>query len=80
MLDINSTVRIRLKGSHAFTGCYVVSAFRGKGNKSALQILDVCPEVSDVFAKLRKFKSTVGDHDLKILERFVVTVYDSCRC
>ena len=35
---------------HAFTGCDVVSAFRGKGNKSAWTTWDMCPEATDVFA------------------------------
>ena len=52
---------------HAFTGCDVVSAFRGKGKKS---------EVSDVFAKLSQYPLTVDDEDLQILEKFVVIMYD----
>ena len=34
---------------HAFTGCDTVSAFRGKGKRSAWQTWDVCSEASDVF-------------------------------
>ena len=61
---------------HSFTGCDVVSAFRGKGKKSAWQTWDVCDEASDIFAKLRKYPPTVEDCDMKILEKFVVTMYD----
>ena len=32
----------------AFTGCGIVSAFRGKGKTSAWQTWDVCPEASHV--------------------------------
>jgi len=61
---------------HAFTGCDVVSGFRGKGKKSAWQTWDVCPEASDVFIKLSQYPPTVDDDDLKTLEKFVVTMYD----
>ena len=61
---------------HAFTGCNVVSGFRSKGKKSAWQTWDVCVEASDVFAKLSQYPPTVGDDDLKVLEKFVVTMYD----
>ena len=40
---------------HAFTGCDVVSAFRGKGKKTAWQAWDVFPEVSPVFTKLSQY-------------------------
>ena len=40
---------------HAITGCDVVSAFRGKGKKSAWQIWDMCAEASDIFARLSHY-------------------------
>ena len=40
---------------HAFTGCDVVSAFRGKGKQSAWQTQDVGAEASDVFARLGQY-------------------------
>lgn len=61
---------------HAFTGCDVVSAFRGKGKKTAWQTWDVCPEATEVFTKLSQYPPTVGDDDLETLEKFVVTMYD----
>ena len=61
---------------HAFTGCDVVSAFRGKGKKSAWQTWNVCNVASSVFKKLSKYPPTVGDEDLEILEKFVVIMYD----
>jgi len=61
---------------HAFTGCDVVSAFRGKGKKSAWLTWDAYTEVSDVFAKLSQYPLTVDDEDLQILEKFVVIMYD----
>ena len=61
---------------HAFTGCDVVSAFRGKGKKSAWQTWDVLDEVTATFSNLSQFPTEVTDTDLKTLERFVVLMYD----
>ncbi|KAK1894215.1 Nicotinate phosphoribosyltransferase [Dissostichus eleginoides] len=62
---------------HAFTGCDVVSAFRGKGKKTAWQTWEVCDEASDLFSKLSQYPPTVVyDDELKILETFVVMMYD----
>ncbi len=61
---------------HAFSGCDVVSAFRGKGKKSAWLTWNVCNEVSNVFKQLSKYPPTVGDDDLEMLEKFVVIMYD----
>ena len=44
---------------HAFTGCDVVSAFRGKGKKFAWQTQDVGAEASDVFARLSQYSQVV---------------------
>lgn len=61
---------------HAFTGCDVVSAFRGRGKTTAWQTWAVCPEVGPVFSKLSQYPPTIEDVDLNILEKFVVTMYD----
>jgi hypothetical protein len=61
---------------HAFTGCDVVSAFRGKGNRSAWQTSNVCPEASTVYRKLSQYPLVIGEDDQSILEKFVVTIYD----
>ena len=61
---------------HAFTGCDVISSFRGKGKKSAWQTWDVCDEASDVFTRLSQYPPTVDDDDLTTLEKFVVMMYD----
>ena len=49
---------------HAFTGCDIVSAFRGKGKRSAWQTWDVCPEASDVFTKLSSYPTQVEERIL----------------
>ena len=64
---------------HAFTGCDVTSGFRGKGKRTAWQTWDVFPEASEVFQNLSQSQPIMTDSDLKILERFVVIMYDkSC--
>ncbi|KAJ8333969.1 hypothetical protein SKAU_G00412880 [Synaphobranchus kaupii] len=61
---------------HAFTGCDVVSAFCGRGKKTAWQTWDICDEASDVFSKLSQYPPTIDDADMKILENFVVMMYE----
>lgn len=61
---------------HAFTGCDVVSAFRGKGKQSAWHTWDVFDEVSSTFSKLSQSPVTFDDRDLHILGNFVITMYD----
>ena len=61
--------------SHAFTVCDVVSAFRGKGKKSAWQTWDVFDEVTETFNKLSHFSTEATYTDLKTLERCVVLMY-----
>ena len=61
---------------HAFTGCDVVSAFRGKGKTAAWQTWNVYPEVSPVFTKLSTHPSVICDEEQKVLEQFVITMYD----
>ena len=60
---------------HAFTGCDVVSACRGKGKKSAWQTWDIFDEVAETFSKLSHFPTEVTDTDLKTLERCVGLIY-----
>ena len=59
-----------------FTGCGVVSVFRWKCKRAAWQTWDVYPEASEVFAKLRMYPPVIGDEEKKVLERFVIIVYD----
>ena len=66
----------RIMYFHAFSGCDVVSAFRGKGKKSAWQTWDVFDEVTATFSNLSQFPTEVTDTDLKTLERFVFLMYD----
>ena len=61
---------------HAFTGCSVMPAFHGKGKKAAWQTWNVYPEASPVSKKLGMHPSVIGDEEQKILEKFVITMYD----
>lgn len=61
---------------HAFIGCDFVSACRGKAKKTAWQTWDVCPDVSNVFAKLSQYLPFIEDEDQAILEKFVIAVFD----
>ncbi len=61
---------------HAFTGCDAVSAFHGKGKKSAWLTWGVCEEVSETFTRLSHCLIGVSDADLQKLETFVVLMYD----
>lgn len=61
---------------HAFTGCDVVSAFRGRGKKSAWQTWAVCSEASEAFSQLSQYQPTIDDAILDVLEQFVVLLYD----
>ena len=61
---------------HAFTGCDVVSAFNGKGKKTAWQTWNVFNDASATFAKLSHSRSEIEESDLQVLERYVVLMYD----
>eukprot|EP00795_Rhopilema_esculentum_P009830 gene9829-18403_t len=61
---------------HASTCCDVVSAFRGKGKRSAWQTWEVSEDASAVFTKLSQSPFDLDERDLSTLERFVVTMYD----
>ena len=67
---LNATRHARASGImyfHAFIGCDVVSAFRGKGKKSAWQTWGVFDEVRETFSNLSQFPTEVIDTDLKTL-------------
>ena len=61
---------------HSFTGCDIVSSFRGKGKKTTWQTWDVCPEASEVFCKLSCYPTAVENSDTKLLGKFIVMMYD----
>ena len=56
--------------------CDTVSAFGGKGQKSAWQVWNVFKEATEVFQKLGNVQETISDEDKQILEQFVVILCD----
>ena len=61
---------------HAFTGCDTVSAFVGKGKKSAWQAWNVDEEATEVFRSLSTATDTISQSEMDTLEQFVVIMYD----
>ena len=57
---------------HALTGCDTVSAFSGRGKKTAWNTWEVFPEVTEAFEDLNMSEATMA-----LLEPFVVLLYDS---
>lgn len=61
---------------HAVTGCDTVSAFAGRGEKTAWAIWDTFPEVTEAFLQLATGPSDVPGNIVATIERFVVLLYD----
>ena len=60
---------------HSFTGCDTVSSFYSIGKKTAWNIWQVFPEVTDVFVKL-SCPCEVTDSDIEVLQRFTILLYN----
>ena len=62
---------------HAYTGCDTVSAFAGRGKKTAWQALKSFPDVIGAFSELLCMPNEISEKSLLILlERYVVLMYD----
>ena len=61
---------------HAITGCDTVSFFCGKWKKSAWDTWSVLSEVTNAFLEIAAAPSSLSDNCLRIIERFVVVMYD----
>lgn len=61
---------------HALTGCDTVSAFLSKGKKSCWRTWDVYPEATETFTRLSSPIDNVTDVDMRVIEEFVVIMYD----
>lgn len=61
---------------HALTGCDTVSFLAGKGKKTAWDVWNVFPEVTDIFVELSSVPQEVSDDNLLLIERFFVLLYD----
>ena len=61
---------------HALTGCDTVSFFSGKRKKTAFQAWNCYPEATEVFRTLSTPQAMLSHEQLRILERFVVLMYN----
>lgn len=61
---------------HAITGCDTVSAFNGRGKKSAWQTWNVYSEVTSAFEELSQMNNQLSETAFSQIERFVILLYD----
>jgi hypothetical protein len=61
---------------HAFTSCDTVSAFRGKGKRTAWQVWEIFDDATDTFFRLSQTPAVIDDQDMEFIEAFVVIMYD----
>ena len=61
---------------HAITGCDTVSAFAGRGKKTAWAVRNTFSEVTDAFLCLASAPKEISAHTTSAIERFVVLLYD----
>ena len=62
---------------HALMGCDTASSFSSRGKKSACETWDVFPELMDTInALMGRPEVPEVDAAMKVLERFVVLLYD----
>ncbi|KAG1709760.1 Multiple drug resistance-associated protein-like transporter 1 [Nymphon striatum] len=64
---------------HSFTGCDITSCFHGRGKRMAWQAWNSYPEVTQAFTYMAMnsyANATKDDVCFKLLERFVVVLYD----
>ena len=67
---------LALPGFHAFTGCDTVSAFAGRGKRTAWETWKSFPEVTGALQELLAMPSEVSKGSRSLIERFVVLMYD----
>ena len=61
---------------HVFTGCDTVSAFVGKGKKTAWQAWNVYDNATETFRSLSKPCDSLTEQAIDVVEEFVVIMYD----
>ena len=74
--EINPVVCKSLLFFHAFTGCDTVSAFGGRGKKTAWNTWKVFPDVNKAFEDLLLMRDNISQSSMSLLEQFVVLLYD----
>jgi hypothetical protein len=53
---------------HAFTSCDTVSAFRGKGKRTAWQVWEIFDDATDTFFRLSQTPAVIDDQDMEFIE------------
>ena len=61
---------------YAFTGCDTVSAFAGRGKKTAWDIWSALPSVTTAFSELSNCPTTITEEHITLIQRYVVLLYD----
>ena len=62
---------------HALPGCDITSAFHEKGMKTARNVWQSVPDVTDALLHLSTFPKEVNDTVMEYIENFFVRLYDS---
>ena len=61
---------------HALTGCDTVSAFAGRGKRTAWAVWESFPELTNALSAVNHEQLDVTESCMSIIERFVILMYD----
>ena len=75
--EMGSEMCKALPGFHAYTGCDTVSAFVGRGKKTAWNAWKAFPPVTTAFISLSTTLLSLSDSVYQILERFTCLMYSA---
>ena len=74
--EIGAQKALALPVFHAFTGCDTVSSFKSIGKKTAWERWATYQDVTKAFLDLSTGPEVIDSETLKLLERFIVLLYD----
>ena len=74
--NMDARICVNLPMFYAFTGCDTVSAFYGRGKKTAWNTWKVYPEVIKAFEEFPLMQTETSNLVMKTLEQLVVLLYD----
>jgi len=75
--EIGTEMCSALPGFHAYSGCDTVSAFVGRGKKTAWQTWNAFPAVTSAFTSISTVLRSLPDDVFRNLERFTCLMYSS---
>ena len=61
---------------HALTGCDTVSAFAGRGKRTAWAVWESFPELTDALSEVNHEQTDITESCMSIIARFVILMYD----